>query len=356
MPIDTPESLRRHIELAMRVELSTIPPYLFAMYSIEDQSSDAAMLIRSIVAEEMLHAALATNLLLAVGGNPSYGDRTYVPAYPMDLPHHRPPLNLELAPCSLETIHDVFMRIEQPEAHDAPPEPDEYESLGQFYHALEIGLEQVDEGYDVFQKPQVEAQMSNPSYYRPVTFDFEDSGGLMVIDDLESAVDAIEIIIHQGEGLSDDRWADPNHQELTHYHKLVQIFEGRSPLGSVVPLRRNPKTADYPGQIRVVSELFNSLYRGVYLTLGQIFGGESDQQRAVGLLYLVMGDLMSQTAQFLVGQDLRDGTFAAPTFEYYEFTDDSAVEEVRALAERAANHFPEMISVRDAIEGLSLIF
>ncbi len=131
MPIETIESLRSHIELAIRVELSTIPPYLFAMYSIEDHGSDAAKLIRSIVAEEMLHAALATNLLLAVGGAPSYGDRSYVPSYPMELPHHRPPLPLELAPCSMETIRDVFMRIEQPELHDAPPEPDDYESLGE---------------------------------------------------------------------------------------------------------------------------------------------------------------------------------------------------------------------------------
>jgi len=356
MPIETPESLRSHIEVAIRVELSTIPPYLFAMYSIEDHGSEAAKLIRSIVAEEMLHTALATNLLLAVGGTPSYGDRSYMPTYPMDLPHHRPPLPLELAPCSMETIQDVFMRIEQPELHGAPPEPDEYESLGQFYHALEIGLEEMSQRLDVFENPQTESQMSNPSYYRPVTFDAEDSGGLLLIDDLASAIDAIEIIIHQGEGLSDNRWADPAHQELTHFHKLVQIYEGRSPLGHVVPVRTNPTTAGYPEEIRVVSDLFNALYRGVYLTLDQIFSGEAEQQRAVGLLYVVMGDLMSRSARFLVQQELDDGTFAAPTFEYYEFSGDLAVDEVRVLADRAATHFPDMISVRDAIEGLSLMF
>lgn len=356
MPIETIESLRSHIELAIRVELSTIPPYLFAMYSIEDHGSDAAKLIRSIVAEEMLHAALATNLLLAVGGAPSYDDRSYMPSYPMDLPHHRPPLLLELAPCSMETIRDVFMRIEQPELHDAPPEPDDYESLGQFYHALEIGLQEMSDRFDLFESPQTDSQMANPSYYRPVTFDAEDSGGLLLIDDLASAIEAIEIIIHQGEGLSDDRWADPAHQELTHFHKLVQIYEGRSPLGRVVPVRRNPTTAGYPEEIRVVSDLFNALYRGVYLTLNQIFSGQAEQHRAVGLLYVVMGDLMSRTARFLVEQELEDGTFAAPTFEYFEFSGDSAVDDVRALAERAALDFPDMMSVRDAIEGLSLMF
>lgn len=356
MPIETIQSLRSHIELAIRVELATIPPYLFAMYSIEDPGSEAAVLIRSIVAEEMLHAALATNLLLAVGGAPSFGDRSYVPTYPTDLPHHRPPLLLELAPCSLDTIRDVFMRIEQPELHGAPPEPDDYESLGQFYHALEIGLEELSERFDLFGTPQLECQMANPSYYRPVAFDVEDSGGLLLIEDLESAIEAIEIIIHQGEGLSDERWADPAHQELTHFSKLLQIYEGQSPLGDVVPVRRNPTTASYPEDIGVVSDLFNALYRGLYLILGQIFSGAAEQQRPVGLLYVVMGDLMSRSARFLVQQELDDGSFAGPTFEYYAFSGDSAVDEVRALAERAATHFPEMIPIRDAIEGLSLIF
>ena len=58
MPIQTVPDLREHLELAIRVELSTIPLYLYAMYSIEEQTSEAALLIRSIVTEEMLHAVL----------------------------------------------------------------------------------------------------------------------------------------------------------------------------------------------------------------------------------------------------------------------------------------------------------
>ena len=356
MPIDTVEDLRAHIELAIRVEMSTIPPYLYAMYSVVDQTSEAALLIRSIVAEEMLHAALATNLLLAVGGSPRYGGREYMPAYPMDLPHHRPPLRLDLSRCTAEIISDVFMRIEQPEVHGAPPEPDEFESLGQFYHALEVGLRELNASHDLFSNPQLDSQMSDAAFYAPVKFDTEDSGGLLPISDLESAIDAIEIIIHQGEGLSDERWADPDHQELTHYHKLVQIHDGYSPLGKVWPLRTNPSTADYPEAIQTVSNLFNALYSGVYRILDQIFSGESDQRRMVGLLYVVMGDLMSRTAHFMVAQELGDGTNAAPTFEFYDLPTGSAVDEIRELADDAAKHFPDLLSVRDAIEGLSLIF
>lgn len=225
MPIKTTDQLRAHIELAIKIELSTIPPYLFAMYSIEDQTSEPALLIKSIVAEEMLHAALAANLLLAVGGRPDFASIEYIPRYPSNLPHHDPPLLVELAPCSLDLVRDVFMRIEQPELHGAPAQPDRFESLGQFYHALEMALRDLARSNPLFADPQIDAQMSDPSFYRPVQFDAEDSGGLMLIDDLDSAIEAIEIIIHQGEGLSDVRWADPAHQELTHYYKLVKITD-----------------------------------------------------------------------------------------------------------------------------------
>ncbi|HEX6285927.1 MAG TPA: hypothetical protein VFZ80_00445, partial [Acidimicrobiia bacterium] len=63
----------------------------------------------------------------------------------------------------------------------------------------------------------------------------------------------------------------------------------------------------------------------------------------------------SRTAHYLTEQTLDDGTSAAPTFEYYEFSGTSPLEEIRALADAAASHEPELTSVRDAIEGLSLI-
>ncbi len=243
MPIETPQDLRDHLALAIRVELTTVPPYLYAMYSIEDQASKPALLIRSIVAEEMLHAALASNVLLAIGGEPDFASSAYMPAYPSDLPHHAPPLRVNLAACTPELLRDLFMRIEQPEVHGAPDEPDEFETLGQFYHALEHGLKRIDDTHDLFAEPQLDRQLADPSFYAPVAFDAEDSGGLGAIANIEAANEAIHVIIHQGEGLSDDRWADPDHQELTHYYKLLSIYEGESPLGPVTPLRKNPTTA-----------------------------------------------------------------------------------------------------------------
>lgn len=355
MPIDSPHELRSHVELAIQVEMSTIPPYLYAMFSIEDHESEPALLIRSIVVEEMLHAALATNLLLALGGTPDFRSTEYIPAYPCGLPHHAPPLVLDLAPISRATLTDVFMRIEQPEAHGAPAEPDAYETLGQFYHAIEEGLERLSTNHDLFAEPQIERQMSDQRFYQPVAYDADDSGGLVAINSLESAIAAIEIIVHQGEGLRDDRWADPAHQELTHYYKLLEIAEGASPLGPVRDLPTNPRSLDYPQTLSRVSDLFNGVYRGLYIVMGRIFEGGEHQDRAVGVLYILMADVLAQLGRYLVSQHLPTGQLAAPTFEVYEFESDQRVDEIVELARQVAIDHPDLSSVYDALRGLSFI-
>jgi hypothetical protein len=354
MPIDTLHDLRDHIEMAIAVEMSTIPPYLFAMYSIEDQSSEPALLLRSIVVEEMLHAALATNLLLAVGGTPDYQGTSYIFQYPGGLPHHVPPLELALAPCSENLIRDVFMRIEQPETHGAPAEPDEFETLGQFYHALEIALGNLSAEFDVFSNPQTDGQLGDPGFYSPVQFDADDSGGLVEIRDLKTAIEAIEIIVHQGEGLSDDRWADPSHQELTHYHKLLQIVEGESPLGRVINVRPGPRTEEYPESLHDASNLFNASYRYVYYIMSRLFTAGTDQHSNVNLLYRFMSNVLSPIALFLVRREIGDGQFAGPTFEVYEFKSEDPLRELVALSGEVANQFPELAGVRDALAGVSL--
>ena len=63
MALTTIQGLRTHLQWAVQVELTTIPTYLYAMYSIKDQTSESANVFRSVVVEEMLHVALASNLL-----------------------------------------------------------------------------------------------------------------------------------------------------------------------------------------------------------------------------------------------------------------------------------------------------
>jgi len=86
------------------------------MWSVMDPDSAAATSIKYVVREEMLHAALAANLLTAVGGKPRFTGAA-VPRYPEPMRHHDPrlPLVLHLAPASMDLLRDVFLRIEQPE-------------------------------------------------------------------------------------------------------------------------------------------------------------------------------------------------------------------------------------------------
>ena len=335
--IETIEDLRSHIELATRVELSTIPPYLYAMYSIEDQQSEAARLIASVVVEEMLHVALTTNLLLAVGGEPYFG-YDVIPTYPSLLAHHQPDLLLELKRCTPELIEGTFMEIEKPRAPGAIPEDDNFETLGQFYAALESALDSLDTGSRLFAHHQPERQLADRSWYGPVSFDAEDSGGLMLISDRPSANEALEIIIHQGEGVTDSRWADPAHQELTHFYKFQQLADGTTPIGRTWPTLDNPRTADFPQTLRGVSDLFNALYGLVFVTMGEVFSGPQEQAVAMGRLYSLMSHCLAPTARYLVQQPVTPESTAGPTFEVYRFETDPYVETATLAAAVSRNH------------------
>jgi hypothetical protein len=334
------EGLRDHLLLATKVELSTIPPYLFAMYSIKDQEADAARLIASVVVEEMLHACLVTNLLLAIGGEPDFGPNT-IPSYPSLMAHHRPDLLLSLARCTPELVHDTFMAVESPRAPEAPPEDDNYETLGQFYAALENAIADLDPSTQVFDEPQANRQLADPSFYAPVKFDAEDSGGLMLVDSRAAADRALEIIIDQGEGLSDNLWADPAHQELTHYHKFKQIAEGVTPIGPTWPVMSDPSTASFPESVRPLSDTFNALYGLVYVTMGDIFSGEHDQGERVGRLYMVMSAALAPVARLLVQIPIGDDQNACPTFEAYRFNEDPWEQTAKMMEALATDH-PEL--------------
>ena len=62
------DHLKHALQNAIELEHSTLPLYMFAMYSIKIQNYTAYNLIRSIVMEEMIHMALAANMLSALGG------------------------------------------------------------------------------------------------------------------------------------------------------------------------------------------------------------------------------------------------------------------------------------------------
>lgn len=68
LPLDvTLEYTRKLLQKALQIEHSTIPLYLTSLYSIRNQSSFEATVLRSVVMEEMLHMVQAANALNAIG-------------------------------------------------------------------------------------------------------------------------------------------------------------------------------------------------------------------------------------------------------------------------------------------------
>ena len=294
----------------------------------------------------MLHASLVSNLLIAVGGEPQFRSTDVIASYPGRMHHHTPPLTLYLAPCSERLVRDLFMVIKRPEAPGAPLEADYYETQGQFYYAIEQSLRMLDGQVDLFANPRLERQMADPLFYGPVKFDAADGGGLQGIKDLESATAAIEIVIHQGEGLSDERWADPAHQELTHFYKFLRIADGESPIGKVRPAPQNPKAANFPAALRPVSHLFNALYRYAFFTLDEFFSTSGDKGALIGRLYRLMGEMMGPVALYLMNQPN-----AGPTFEIFDLGPEPR-SRLQSLADEVSRGHPALGHVTTSLESL----
>lgn len=239
--INTVPELIRALHGAVRLELATLPPYLTALYSIkQDANPQAALILRSVVLEEMLHLCIACNLLNAVGGRPTITAPGFPPTYPGRLPmdigtepgSHGKPFIVPLKKASIELLRDVFMTIEEPEdpLHfpDIDPSHPDYHTIGAFYLAIEDAIRRL--GETIF--------IGDPE--RQVTGWFP-SGELFAVTDIESACHAISIIIEQGEGTKTAP-TDPEGRNA-HYYRFAEIVKGRR----LVPNKNSPQGYSYTG-------------------------------------------------------------------------------------------------------------
>src|ERR1700722_4046834 len=132
--------LQDALQTAMQLEFSTIPPYLCAQWSINNDPNGVADMIGDIVLQEMYHFALAGNMLTAIGGVPSIANSAFVPSYPTNvLPGGiNQKLAVDLKPFTPEQAQ-VVMQIEYPEfppvALAAGPA-----TIGEFYDAIAEGF------------------------------------------------------------------------------------------------------------------------------------------------------------------------------------------------------------------------
>jgi len=336
MAISSITDLREHLQWAIQLEHATIPPYLTALYSLKPgTNTDAAHIITSVLVEEMLHMTLAANVLNAVGGKPDIDRPDFIARYPTFLPHSAEAFEVSLEPFSKGAI-ETFMKIEKPAPAEAPDEDDEYDTIGQFYMAIEHGLQKLcaEFGEEAVFSGDPKRQIT------PDMFDYHASGKIIPVYDLRSALAALEEIVDQGEGLAHKEVWDgdrdmfhPEREEVAHYFRFEEILHGRSfkrgdtpasgPTGpeiavdwtAVYPLRRNPRTSQFRGGSEIVHKMgeFNLAYCDMLREINRAFNGETER---LARTLPAMREL-SFTARELVQLQTDDLlTHAAPSFEY----------------------------------------
>ncbi len=205
--------LKDSLQTAIELELSTLPPYLTALWSIITPQGEVYDLIHSVVFEEMLHFGLACNLLNTIGGEPEIAHWKAVPKYPGPLPGDvRPGLIVPLTGLTRRLVYEVFMEIEYPEDGPIPHYRRSMSSptIGAFYSAIA-------DAFEVNAKAiQGTRQLVGPPAV-PV----------VAIDTLDKALQAISKIKEQGEGTSKSPLATDFGDELAHYYEFGEIYHGR---------------------------------------------------------------------------------------------------------------------------------
>ncbi|MDX3380573.1 ferritin-like protein [Streptomyces niveiscabiei] len=259
---DLPE-LKAALQLAVGLELSTIPVYLTALYSIKDgTNTEAAQTIRSVVMEEMLHMTLAANVLNALGEKPSTKPVTFrtwqnlkpVPEYPARNPVVSGIGELALAPFSPGAVAS-FVRIEDPfhgarSLTDVERVEDKYATIGEFYAAISTALEATS-------KVCKESDFKNRNQVAATHY-YGGAGRAIQVTSRSSALDAIKMIVDEGEGMpepylrqqakkvTDSDRLNNGWQMYSHYARFRELQTGRrfrsdqkakdTPKGSLVPI------------------------------------------------------------------------------------------------------------------------
>lgn len=413
----TLENLEEALQQAIEIEISTIPTYLYTYYSINRAPSQQVMintltnallqirkqppysfdeataialdlsaevmvfanragaLIMSVAIEEMLHMALSSNLKQALAGMPVLNGRS--PAtWPADLPGHQPPLKINTAKLSMKQL-ETFLNIEKPMK---PKQKNlksrrayiPYPTIGEFYEMVVDCLENNPDIRYNTHSPQLVpgkgyyAQNNIDTIYydkmhKPVFTNEDNSGDLICVADKTSALDAINLIVEQGEGqlvknapyLDDENnlifsellrydFSPKEGEESSHFEKFAEIYQMYDALETrynsyniehinfsdlfVMNIASNPATAHYPTHIAPVSDLINGVYTYIFVMIEECYRKSGSTQyetfmfgihkSMIFILNSLCGDIMKLKYKTSEGIEYN----ASPTFENYPFS------------------------------------
>jgi Ferritin-like len=240
LQVESREELVYLLGEACELEHGLMCEYLYAQFSLKRtagegltpeqldrvQAWESALI--GVIKQEMLHLALATNILTAIGAAPHF-ERPNMPILSRWYP---PGVQIAFLPFGEQALRH-FMYLERPEGMaladaegfaavaDIPPlanldrplvgVPDPWRTVGHLYRGIEAGLARLCGRYGE------EAVFIGPPAAQAVTATFEWKE-LTAVTGLASASRAIELIVEQGEGARGD-WAK------SHFGTFTGILE-----------------------------------------------------------------------------------------------------------------------------------
>ena len=350
------DELKDLLAWAIRIELSTIPPYATAAYTLHQEgqydrnqpqqvNAESLEVIRQVMVEEMLHMTLAANILNALGGDVYLGPGDMpgpvkaprLPVYPGHiLPSGKGP-KVHLRKFSKPQIH-AFREIERAPANfDKVKDGDCYaaETISGFYHCVKKKLEALCEKY-----PSKEIFVGDPVLQIGPEHYWGAGGEVFRVTGERSALKAIAMIVEEGEGADLGGRAgdgDPipgiDEEDVAHFFKFNEILLstyycaddkiGEPPTGgelwvdwtAVFPMRDDPKAGSYRAKPEVHAKMnaFNALYTQLIDGLNAAFNGDQDRFRALAPLMMEL----RYAAQALVRVPVNEkGETAGPSWTY----------------------------------------
>ncbi|MGW6738454.1 ferritin-like domain-containing protein [Streptomyces sp. NPDC055013] len=264
--------IRSALQVAVALELATIPPYFCGLWSVKDRRSEVARLIQRIVGDEMYHLGITCNLLVAVGGTPQI--KAAAPVYPGPLPGGvRAGVNVYLSGLTKAFVRDVMMAIEAPEeslVRSVRTSP----TVGEFYEGLLNAFRTV--------RPELSVRGQLSQYV------FSDD--LSPVENLDHVEQAIRIIMEQGEGTTSSPSASFEDDHPAHYYAFGEIYHGRElrrtddgwqyvggpvPFPDVRPMAPIPVGGwpNPPAHVRQLLHRFDATYSTVLDTLDAAWAG-----------------------------------------------------------------------------------
>lgn len=212
--------IRGALQTAIALEHSTMPLYCAAMYSLEVQNYPSYNTIRSVLMEEMVHMAIAANMVAALGGSPAV--RGLRPSYAGlgglpggTAPELRPRL-AKLSNASLE----VFMRLEAPEFMlNTRQRASAYPTIGSFYNAIREAIIRNADAVGRAVRHGGPANQVGGNLGYP-TFEKDDA------DPVSTFLRALDIITEQGEGQGDgtvETMKEDFQKEGSHYARFAEL-------------------------------------------------------------------------------------------------------------------------------------